>query len=47
MAKLKLGDQKVLPASGIVVLSYSLRGGVPAPPIRFIKAAKKRAKKKI
>jgi dihydrofolate reductase len=39
--KLKLADQKTLPASGIVVLSYSVPGGVgPAPRIRFIKAAK-------
>jgi dihydrofolate reductase len=43
--KLVLADQKTLP-SGIVVLSYSVPGGVgPAPRIRYIKAAKKRAKK--
>jgi dihydrofolate reductase len=43
--KLVLADQKTLPASGIVVLSYSVPGAVgPAPPIRFIKPAKIRAK---
>jgi dihydrofolate reductase len=45
--KLKLGDQKTLPASGIVALSYSVPGGVgPAPRIRYIKAAKARVKKR-
>lgn len=45
--KLTLSDQKTLPASGIVVLSYSIPGGVgPAPRIRFIKAAKARPAKK-
>jgi len=44
--KLELADQKTLPASGIVVLSYSVPGAVgPAPPIRFIKPARIRAKK--
>jgi len=44
--KLVLADQKTLPASGIVALSYSVPGGVgPAPGIRYIKAAKVRAKK--
>jgi dihydrofolate reductase len=39
--KLSLADQKTLPASGIVALSYSIPGGVgPAPPIRYIRAAK-------
>jgi dihydrofolate reductase len=44
--KLKLVDQKTLPASGIVVLSYSVPGGIAAPRIAFVKAAKpaKRAK---
>jgi dihydrofolate reductase len=43
--KLVLADQKVLPASGIVALAYSVPGGVgPAPRIRFIKAAKSRGK---
>jgi dihydrofolate reductase len=42
--KLILNDQKTLPKSGIVVLSYTIPGGVgPAPPIRFIKSAKGRA----
>jgi dihydrofolate reductase len=40
--KLTLADQKALPASGIVALSYSVPGGIgPAPRIRYIKAAKK------
>ena len=43
--KLVLTDQKTLPASGIVVLSYAVPGGVgPAPRIRFIKPARKTAK---
>jgi len=45
--KLKLSHQKTLPASGIVVLSYSVPGGAgPAPRARFIKAAKARAARK-
>lgn len=45
--KLVLADQKTLPASGIVALSYSVPGGVgPAPRIRYIKAAKTRVKKR-
>jgi len=44
--KLVLTDHKVLPASGIVALSYSVPGGVgPAPRVRYIKPAKARAKK--
>ena len=44
--KLVLADQKTLPASGIVALSYSVPGGVgPAPSIRYVKAARIRAKK--
>ena len=44
--KLTLADQKTLPASGIVALSYSVPGGVgPAPRIRYIKATKVRPKK--
>lgn len=43
---LKLVDQKILGASGIVVLSYSVPGGIPAPPIRFVKAAKPKLKKR-
>lgn len=42
--KLLLADQKILPTSGIVALSYSVPGGVgPAPPIGYIKP---RARKK-
>lgn len=45
-AKLTLADQKTLPASGIVALSYSVPGSVgPAPRIRHIKAAKTRPKR--
>lgn len=45
-AKLQLADQKILPASGIIVLAYSVPGGVgPAPRIRYIKDGKTRAKK--
>ncbi len=44
--KLVLADRKTLPASGIVVLAYSVPGGVGAAPrIRYIKAAKSRGKK--
>lgn len=44
--KLTLADQKTLPASGIVALSYSVPGGVaPAPRIRYVKARKRRTKK--
>ena len=44
--KLVLADQKILPASGIVALAYSVPGGVgPAPRIGYVKAAKSRAKK--
>jgi len=48
--KLVLVDQKTLPTSGIVALSYSVPGGVaPAPRIRYIKTKgvkKKAASKK-
>jgi len=45
--KLVLADQKTLPASGILALAYSVPGGVgPAPRVRYIKAAKSRAKKR-
>jgi len=44
--KLTLAHQKTLPASGIVMLSYSVPGGSPAPRIRYIKAAKARPAKK-
>jgi dihydrofolate reductase len=43
---LKLVDQITLPASGIVVLSYSVPGGLAAPPIRFVRAPKARPVKK-
>jgi len=44
--KLLLADQKTLPVSGIVALSYSVPGGVgPAPRIRYIRAAKTPVKK--
>ena len=45
---LVLADQKTLPVSGIVALSYSVPGGVgPAPRIRYLKAAKTRRKKRV
>jgi dihydrofolate reductase len=41
--KLVLADQKILPASGIVVLAYSVAGSAgPAPRIRYIKGRGKR-----
>ena len=41
--KLVLADQKILPASGIVVLAYTVAGTVgAAPSIRYIKSATKR-----
>jgi dihydrofolate reductase len=44
--KLVLADQKTLPVSGIVALSYSVPGGIGrAPRIGYIKAAKTRVKK--
>jgi dihydrofolate reductase len=44
--KLVLADQKILPASGIVVLAYEVPGGVgPAPRIGYIKPPKSREKK--
>ena len=44
-AKLVLADLKRLPASGIVVLAYSVRGGAGAPRIRYIKSAAAQARK--
>ena len=45
--KLTLTDQKTLPASGIVALSYSIPGGAgPAPRIGYVKPAKAQSKKK-
>jgi dihydrofolate reductase len=41
--KLELVDHKVLPASGVVSLSYAVPGGVPGPQIGYIKAGKSRA----
>ena len=44
--KLVLADQKRLPASGIVVLSYSLPGGAgPAPRIGYIKTRRPKPRK--
>jgi dihydrofolate reductase len=44
--KLVLTDQKTLPASGILALAYSVPGAVgPAPRVRYVKAAKSKAKK--
>jgi len=43
--KLVLNEQKTLPTSGILMLSYAVPGGVtPAPPIRYIKEVKPRKK---
>ena len=44
--KLVLADKKILPKSGIVMLAYSVPGGVPAPRIRYIKTKSIPAKKK-
>jgi dihydrofolate reductase len=45
--KLVLADQKVLRASGIVALAYSIPGGVgPPPQIKYIKPAPARRKKR-
>ena len=38
LTTLVLADQKILPKSGIVMLAYSVPGGIPAPRIRYIKA---------
>jgi dihydrofolate reductase len=46
-AKLTLTDQKTLPASGIVMLSYSIPGSTgPGPRIRYVKARKARPKQR-
>jgi dihydrofolate reductase len=43
-AKLTLADQKTLPTSGIVMLSYSVPGSTgPGPRIRYVKARKTRS----
>jgi hypothetical protein len=45
--KLILSDYKVLPASGIVALSYQIPGGVgTAPRIGYVKSARARSKTK-
>lgn len=44
-AKLVLTDQKTLPQSGIVVLAFSVPGGVSAPPIRYVKPTKGKSKR--
>jgi dihydrofolate reductase len=45
--KLVLADQKILPASGIVVLAYSVAGSAgPAPRVRYIRSGKSRKKAK-
>lgn len=46
MSKLVLADQKTLPKSSIVVLSYSVKGAAAtAPPIRYVKSPKREAPK--
>ena len=45
--ELVLADQKILPASGIVVLAYSVAGSAgPAPRVRYIRSGKSRKKAK-
>jgi dihydrofolate reductase len=45
MTELELADQKTLSKTGIIVLSYTVPGGVgPAPPIRWIKPASRASK---
>ena len=46
MTTLVLADQKILPASGIVALAYSVPGGVgPAPRVAYIKSSTKTRQK--
>ena len=46
ITSLVLADQKVLPASGIVMLAYSVQGSSsPAPRIRYVKEVKDSVKK--
>ena len=46
-AKLVLHDHRVLPGSGIVVLSYSVAGSkMPAPKIQFVKSPRRNAAKR-
>jgi dihydrofolate reductase len=44
--KLVLSDHRVLPESGIVTLSYSVPGGVPAAPIAYIRQSAARKKRR-
>jgi dihydrofolate reductase len=44
--RLMLADKRILPKSGIVMLAYSVPGGVPAPRIRYIKTKSIPVKKK-
>jgi dihydrofolate reductase len=47
LAKLVLADHKLLPATGIVVLSYSVPGPTrPAPPISYVNESRRRSAKK-
>jgi dihydrofolate reductase len=47
LAKLVLADHKLLPATGIVVLSYSVPGPArPAPPISYVNESRRRSAKK-
>jgi dihydrofolate reductase len=46
LSKLVLSHQKTLPKSGIVVLSYTVHGAAAsAPPIRYVKPAKRQARR--
>jgi dihydrofolate reductase len=46
--KLALVDQKTLPASGIIALSYRIRGKrVPGAPIRYVKTQKSKARRPV
>jgi dihydrofolate reductase len=47
LARLMLADQKLLPKTGIVVLSYTVPGTTrPAPPIAYVSEGKRRPQKK-
>lgn len=45
-SKLVLSDHRVLPKSGIVTLSYSVPGGVPAAPIAYVRKPAARKKRR-
>ncbi len=45
-SNLVLADHRVLPKSGIVALSYSVPGGIPAPPIQHVGKPTKRSPRK-